>query len=513
MIERWYINMDKTNENILTAILGFATVIGTAIVCSKVRKTIKECDDNYIKSIEKEPTLNMANNNPRVDAYKLISERYSPTKYDQTFDAMDRLEREELALLKEDIITLKDTALKTIAVPDENGDMSSIYNMAVVVNNDIIDTRVTLMEILANAYNECEDDDTEEEDEYEEEYDEEEDDYEEEYDEDDYSAECYDPNCNCSYNRQASPMSSINWTPPTGNAYTYASTRPFAFDALFKQVQKNESDERVVEEETPTPTAKVEYQFDPQDPSVMEDPKIISKSFADSPVPPVMEKVEVEIDTSGISEELREELTENEETPEEITEGIVLDASSEKPEPEPSVIENVPEEEPEHNIIEDLNEFSRRADQDIRRVVRELQSFPRKEDLIKEQIENADGDAEEKKEATGMMFALKIPKNYIEKQLQENGTYRVELLNKDITGKFTGMIYWGDECKEPFNTSETTSLSHEYKKLKNRIIKFVITGGDNMISDTILNPDLKGTIINSMMLSENALVEMKLIKK
>lgn len=505
--------MDKTNENILTAILGFATVIGTAIVCSKVRKTIKECDDNYIKSIEKEPTLNMANNNPRVDAYKLISERYSPTKYDQTFDAMDRLEREELALLKEDIITLKDTALKTIAVPDENGDMSSIYNMAVVVNNDIIDTRVTLMEILANAYNECEDDDTEEEDEYEEEYDEEEDDYEEEYDEDDYSAECYDPNCNCSYNRQASPMSSINWTPPTGNAYTYASTRPFAFDALFKQVQKNESDERVVEEETPTPTAKVEYQFDPQDPSVMEDPKIISKSFADSPVPPVMEKVEVEIDTSGISEELREELTENEETPEEITEGIVLDASSEKPEPEPSVIENVPEEEPEHNIIEDLNEFSRRADQDIRRVVRELQSFPRKEDLIKEQIENADGDAEEKKEATGMMFALKIPKNYIEKQLQENGTYRVELLNKDITGKFTGMIYWGDECKEPFNTSETTSLSHEYKKLKNRIIKFVITGGDNMISDTILNPDLKGTIINSMMLSENALVEMKLIKK
>ena len=509
MIERWYINMDKTNENILTAILGFATVVGTAIVCSKVRKTIKECDDNYIKSIEKEPTLNMANNNPRVDAYKLISERYSPTKYDQTFDAMDRLEREELALLKEDIITLKDTALKTIAVPDENGDTSSIYNMAVVVNNDIIDTRVTLMEILANAYNECEDDDTEEEDEYEEEYDEEEDDYEEEYDEDDYSAECYDPNCNCSYNRQASPISSINWTPPTGNP----STRPFAFDALFKQVQKNESDERVVEVETPTPTAKVEYHFDPQDPSVMEDPKIISKSFADSLVPPVMEKVEVEIDTSGISEELREELTENEETPEEITEGIVLDASSEKPEPEPSVIENVPEEEPEHNIIEDMNEFSRRADQDIRRVVRELQSFPRKEDLMKEQIENADGDAEEKKEATGMMFALKIPKNYIEKQLQENGTYRVELLNKDVAGNFTGMIYWGDECKEPFNTTETTSLSHEYKKLKNRIIKFVITGGDNMISDTILNPDLKGTIINSMMLSENALMEMKLIKK
>lgn len=230
----------------------------------------------------------------------------------------------------------------------------------------------------------------------------------------------------------------------------------------------------------------------------MEDPKIISKSFADSPVPPVMEKVEVEIDTSGISEELREELTENEETPEEITEGIVLDASSEKPEPEPSVIENVPEEEPEH---------------DIQRVVRELQSFPRKEDLIKEQIENADGDAEEKKEATGMMFALKIPKNYIEKQLQENGTYRVELLNKDVAGNFTGMIYWGDECKEPFNTTETTSLSHEYKKLKNRIIKFVITGGDNMISDTILNPDLKGTIINSMMLSENALMKMKLIKK
>lgn len=485
--------MDKTNENILTAILGFATVIGTAIVCSKVRKTIKECDDNYIKSIEKEPTLNMANNNPRVDAYKLISERYSPTKYDQTFDAMDRLEREELALLKEDIIALKDTALKTIAVPDENGDTSSIYNMAVVVNNDIIDTRVTLMEILANAYNECEDDDTEEEDEYEEEYDEE-DDYEEEYDEDDYSAECYDPNCNCSYNKQASPMSSINWTPPTGNP----STRPFAFDALFKQVQKNESDERVVEEETPTPTVNVEYRFDPQDPSVMEDPIVVSKSFADSLVPPVMEKVEVEIDTSGISDELREELTENEETTEEVTEGIVLDASSEEPEAESSVTETIPEEEPEH---------------DIQRVVRELQSFPRKEDLIKEQIENADGDAEEKKEATGMMFALKIPKNYIEKQIQENGTYRVELLNKDVTGNFTGMIYWGDECKEPFNTTERTSLSHEYKKLKNRIIKFVITGGDNMISDTILNPDLKGTIINSMMLSEHALMEMKLIKK
>lgn len=481
--------MDKTNENILTAILGFATVIGTAIVCSKVRKTIKECDDNYIKSIEKEPTLNMANNNPRVDAYKLISERYSPTKYDQTFDAIDRLEREELALLKEDIITLKDTALKTIAVPDENGDISSIYNMVVVVNNDIIDTRVTLMEILANAYNECEDDDTEEEDEYDEE-----DDYEEEYDEDDYSAECYDPNCNCSYNKQASPMSSINWTPPTGNP----STRPFAFDALFKQVQKNESDERVVEEETPTPTVNVEYRFDPQDPSVMEDPIVVSKSFADSLVPPVMEKVEVEIDTTGISDELREELTENEETTEEVTEGIVLDASSEEPEAEPSVTETIPEEEPEH---------------DIQRVVRELQSFPRKEDLLKEQIENADGDAEEKKEATGMMFALKIPKNYIEKQIQENGTYRVELLNKDVTGNFTGMIYWGDECKEPFNTTERTSLSHEYKKLKNRIIKFVITGGDNMISDTILNPDLKGTIINSMMLSENALMEMKLIKK
>lgn len=484
--------MDKTNENILTAILGFATVIGTAIVCSKVRKTIKECDDNYIKSIEKEPTLNMANNNPRVDAYKLISERYSPTKYDQTFDAMDRLEREELALLKEDIITLKDTALKTIAVPDENGDTSSIYNMAVVVNNDIIDTRVTLMEILANAYNECEDDDTEEEDEYEEEYDEE-DDYEEEYDEDDYSTECYDPNCNC--NRPVSPRGSINWNPPKGSA----ETRPFAFDALFKQVQKNESDESAVEEETPTPTAKVEYQFDPQDPSVMEDPKIISKSFADSLVPPVMEKVEVEIDTSGISEELREELAETEETPEEeVAEGIVLDASSEKPESESSVTESVPE--------------SEQADQDIRRVVRELQSFPRKEDLIKEQIENADGDAEEKKEATGMMFALKIPKNYIEKQLQENGTYRVELLNKDVAGNFTGMIYWGDECKEPFNTTETTSLSHEYKKLKNRIIKFVITGGDNMISDIILNPDLKGTIINSMLLSEHALMEMKLIK-
>ena len=480
--------MDKTNENILTAILGFATVVGTAIVCSKVRKTIKECDDNYIKSIEKEPTLNMANNNPRVDAYKLISERYSPTKYDQTFDAIDRLEREELALLKEDIITLKDTALKTIAVPDENGDMSSIYNMAVVVNNDIIDTRVTLMEILANAYNECEDDDTEEEDEYDEE-----DDYEEEYDEDDYSAECYDPNCNCSYNKQASPMSSINWTPPTGNP----STRPFAFDALFKQVQKNESDERVVEEETPTPTVNVEYRFDPQDLSVMEDPIVVSKSFADSLVPPVMEKVEVEIDTTGISDELREELTENEETTEEVTEGIVLDASSEEPEAEPSVTETIPEEEPEH---------------DMQRVVRELQSFPRKEDLLKEQIENADGDAEEKKEATGMMFALKIPKNYIEKQIQENGTYRVELLNKDVTGNFTGMIYWGDECKEPFNTTERTSLSHEYKKLKNRIIKFVITGGDNMISDSILNPDLKGTIINSMLLSEHALMEMKLIK-
>lgn len=486
--------MDKTNENILTAILGFATVIGTAIVCSKVRKTIKECDDNYIKSIEKEPTLNMANNNPRVDAYKLISERYSPTKYDQTFDAIDRLERDDLALLKEDIITLKDTALKTIAVPDENGDMSSIYNMAVVVNNDIIDTRVTLMEILANAYNECEDDDTEEEDEYEEEYDEEEDDYEEEYDEDDYSAECYDPNCTC--NRPASPKSSINWTPPKGST----ETRPFAFDALFKQVQKNESDERVVEEETPTPTAKVEYHFDPQDPSVMEDPKIISKSFADSLVPPVMEKVEVEVDTGGISDELCEELAETEETPEEeVAEGIVLDASSEKPESESSVTESVPE--------------SEQAEQDIREVVRELQSFPRKEDLMKKHIETADGDSEEKKEAAGMMFALKIPKNYIEKQLQENGTYRVELLNKDITGKFTGMIYWGDECKEPFNTSETTSLSHEYKKLKNRIIKFVITGGDNMISDTILNPDLKGTIINSMMLSENALMEMKLIKK
>lgn len=498
MIERWYINMDKTNENILTTILGFATMIGTAIVCSKVRKTIKECDDNYIKSIEKEPTLNMANNNPRVDAYKLISERYSPTKYDQTFDAMDRLEREELALLKEDIITLKDTALKTIAVPDENGDMSSIYNMAVVVNNDIIDTRVTLMEILANAYNECEDDDTEEED-----------DYEEEYDEDDYSAECYDPNCNCSYNRQASPMSSINWTPPAGNP----STRPFAFDALFKQVQKNESDERVVEEEIHTPTANVEYHFDPQDPSVMEDPIVVSKSFADNLVPPV--KVEVEIDTSGISDELREELTENNdnETPEEVTEGIVLDASSDKPEADPSVTETVPEEEPEHDIIEDLNEFSRRADQDIRRVVRKLEENRRKEELMKEQIENADGDAEEKKEATGMMFALKIPKNYIEKQIQDNGTYRVELLNKDVTGNFTGMIYWGDECKEPFNTTETTSLSHEYKKLKNRIIKFVITGGDNMISDTILNPDLKGTIINSMMLSEHALMEMKLIKK
>ena len=480
--------MDKTNENILTAILGFATVVGTAIVCSKVRKTIKECDDNYIKSIEKEPTLNMANNNPRVDAYKLISERYSPTKYDQTFDAIDRLEREELALLKEDIITLKDTALKTIAVPDENGDMSSIYNMAVVVNNDIIDTRVTLMEILANAYNECEDDDTEEEDEYDEE-----DDYEEEYDEDDYSAECYDPNCNCSYNKQASPTSSINWAPPTGNP----STRPFAFDALFKQVQKNESDERVVEEETPTPTVNVEYRFDPQDPSVMEDPIVVSKSFADSLVPPVMEKVEVEIDTTGISDELREELTENEETTEEVTEGIVLDASSEEPEAEPSVTETIPEEEPEH---------------DMQRVVRELQSFPRKEDLLKEQIENADGDAEEKKEATGMMFALKIPKNYIEKQIQENGTYRVELLNKDVTGNFTGMIYWGDECKEPFNTTERTSLSHEYKKLKNRIIKFVITGGDNMISDSILNPDLKGTIINSMLLSEHALMEMKLIK-
>ena len=491
MIERWYINMDKTNENILTAILGFATVIGTAIVCSKVRKTIKECDDNYIKSIEKEPTLNMANNNPRVDAYKFISERYSPTKYDQTFDAMDRLEREELALLKEDIITLKDTALKTIAVPDENGDMSSIYNMAVVVNNDIIDTRVTLMEILANAYNECDDDDTEEEDEYEEEYDEE-DDYEEEYDEDDYSAECYDPNCTC--NRPASPRSSINWTPPKGST----ETRPFAFDALFKQVQKNESDERVVEEETPTPTVNVEYRFDPQDLSVMEDPIVVSKSFADSLVPPVMEKIEVEIDTTGISDELREELTENEETTEEITEGIVLDASSEEPGSESSVTETVPEEKPE---------------QDIQRVVRGLQSFPRKEDLLKEQIENADGDAEEKKEATGMMFALKIPKNYIEKQIQENGTYRIELLNKDVTGNFTGMIYWGDECKEPFNTTERTTLSHEYKKLKNRFIKFVITGGDNIISDTILNPDLKGTIINSMMLSEHALMEMKLIKK
>ena len=483
--------MDKTNENILTAILGFATVIGTAIVCSKVRKTIKECDDNYIKSIEKEPTLNMANNNPRVDAYKFISERYSPTKYDQTFDAMDRLEREELALLKEDIITLKDTALKTIAVPDENGDMSSIYNMAVVVNNDIIDTRVTLMEILANAYNECDDDDTEEEDEYEEEYDEE-DDYEEEYDEDDYSAECYDPNCTC--NRPASPRSSINWTPPKGST----ETRPFAFDALFKQVQKNESDERVVEEETPTPTVNVEYRFDPQDLSVMEDPIVVSKSFADSLVPPVMEKIEVEIDTTGISDELREELTENEETTEEITEGIVLDASSEEPGSESSVTETVPEEKPE---------------QDIQRVVRGLQSFPRKEDLLKEQIENADGDAEEKKEATGMMFALKIPKNYIEKQIQENGTYRIELLNKDVTGNFTGMIYWGDECKEPFNTTERTTLSHEYKKLKNRFIKFVITGGDNIISDTILNPDLKGTIINSMMLSEHALMEMKLIKK
>lgn len=479
--------MDKTNENILTAILGFATVIGTAIVCSKVRKTIKECDDNYIKSIEKEPTLNMANNNPRVDAYKLISERYSPTKYDQTFDAMDRLEREEMALLKEDIITLKDTALKTIAVPDENGDMTSIYNMAVVVNNDIIDTRATLMEILANAYNECEDDDTEEEDEYEEEYDEE-DDYEEEYDEDDYSTECYDPNCNC--NKPVYPRGSINWNPPKGST----ETRPFAFDALFKQVQKNESNETVMEEETPT--TNVEYRFDPQDPSVMEDPIVVSKSFADSLVPPVMEKVEVEIDTTGISDELREELTENEETTEEITEGIVLDASSEEPEAEPSVTETVPEEEPEH---------------DIQR--RELQSFPRKEDLLKEQIENADGDAEEKKEATGMMFALKIQKNYIEKQIQENGTYRIELLNKDVTGNFTGMIYWGDECKEPFNTTETTSLSHEYKKLKNRIIKFVITGGDNMISDTILNPDLKGTIINSMMLSEHALMEMKLIKK
>ena len=489
MIERWYINMDKTNENILTAILGFATVIGTAIVCSKVRKTIKECDDNYIKSIEKEPTLNMANNNPRVDAYKLISERYSPTKYDQTFDAIDRLERDDLALLKEDIITLKDTALKTIAVPDENGDMASIYNMAVVVNNDIIDTRVTLMEILANAYNECDDDDTEEEDEYEEEYDEE-DDYEEEYDEDDYSTECYDPNCNC--NKPVYPRGSINWNPPKGST----ETRPFAFDALFKQVQKNESNETVMEEETPTPTVNVEYRFDPQDPSVMEDPIVVSKSFADNLVPPVMEKIEVEIDTTGISDELREELTENEETTEEITEGIVLDASSEEPEAEPSVTETVPEEEPEH---------------DIQR--RELQSFPRKEDLLKEQIENADGDAEEKKEATGMMFALKIPKNYIEKQIQENGTYRIELLNKDVTGNFTGMIYWGDECKEPFNTTETTSLSHEYKKLKNRIIKFVITGGDNMISDTILNPDLKGTIINSMMLSEHALMEMKLIKK
>ena len=447
--------MDKTTENIFSAITGFAAVIGTAVICSKVRKTMKAMDDALIKSIETDPAVKMVDQNPRVDAIKMIADRYEPAKYDKTFNELDAIEVNELAALKENVIRLKDVIAKSVAIPDKHGDLTPIYDMLVTINDDIINSRLVLIELLTKIYEEIEDEEPN--DEFDGSWEDDDDDYEDdEWESDNNESPCMDPNCDCqNYPKNPSKRSvRIN----VGNI------RPFAFNKLFEQTNQSEDDSsNELEQDTTSQYNDIEDQS--------EDDVVVSEEFNYEPA----------------SKQDDEDYVENPRNENERGEGIELDINSDNSVESSEIAE---EDNPIENPVKKLSIG----------------------ESMKEQIKNADGDSEERTDSAGIMLGLKVPKEYIFKNKQENGMYEIELLNPSISDRYRGMIYWGDDTQEAFDTEDTNSLSHEYKKVKDRIIKVVITNELNCINDTILNPEMHCTILTSVQLSENALMEMKIIK-